>query len=156
MHLEVLIDEAFVETAILIHYLDFVYCVLTIPNTHNSTSFEQVRTLPPFIACFESTDEFLARRLNDDATAMPLAHEPLSFINFAIGVKVRADSMPHVVFDLPFVLVFSIPSTFLLAARLEYAQKMLICSPIVEALSVKHIIAIVPIVVLPILEDLES
>ena len=87
---------------------------------------------------------------------MSLAHKPLSFINFAIGVKVRADSMPHVIFDFSRVLVFSIPGTFLLAARLEYAQKMLICSPIVEPLSVKHIIVIVPIVVLPILEGLQS
>jgi hypothetical protein len=60
MHLEAFINKTFVETAVLIHYLDFIYCVLTIPNTHNSTSFEQVSTLPPFIARFESTDELLA------------------------------------------------------------------------------------------------
>jgi hypothetical protein len=154
MHLEVFVDKAFIKTAILIHYLDLIDCIFTIPDTDNSTSFQQVCTLPPFIPRLKSTYELFTRRLNDYTTAVPLAHKPLSLVNFAIGIKARADSMSHVIFDFARILVFPPPSTFLLAACLVHAQKMFVCTPIIKPFSVKHIFAIMPIIVLLVLEDL--
>lgn len=40
MHLEVLIDKTFVESAVLVDYLNFVCCVLSIPNANNTTALE--------------------------------------------------------------------------------------------------------------------
>jgi hypothetical protein len=76
--------------------------------------------MPPFVAHFECAYEFLGRWLYDDATAVSFAHKPLSLVYFAVGVEVRSNTMPQVVFDLACILVSAMPSTLFLAACLKH------------------------------------
>ena len=116
MHLEVLIDEAFVETAVLVDYLYLVDSVLAVPNTSNATALQQVGALSILATHLETAYELLGRRLDDYARAMSFAHEPLAFINFAVGIEVRADAMAQVIFDFSRVLIFTPASPLLLAS----------------------------------------
>ena len=87
---------------------------------------------------------------------MPLAHEPLAFVDFAVRVEVAPDTVSQVLLYFSGVLSFAPPPTLLLTAGLEQPEEVLVRAPVVEALAVEHVIVVVAVVVFFVLEDLEG
>lgn len=86
---------------------------------------------------------------------MSLAQKPFSFVDFAIAVEVRAYSMSHVVFDFSCILIFSPPGSFFLAACLEQTEEVFMRIPVIESLTMEHVISVEAVVILFVLKYFE-